>query len=118
MDSFDSYLLRKAYEKLSRLGDRLAKIDSAIDWEAFRPIIKAMYRNDTRARRGGDGQAAGAPAVVRAGRRGDGEAGRQPSRLPALPRAPRIRSDSTTIWQFRERLTATGANRLVWAELQ
>ena len=43
MDSFTSYIFSQAYEKVSRLGDRLAKID----WERFRPIIKAMYRNDT-----------------------------------------------------------------------
>jgi len=27
MESFDSYLLRQIYEKVARLGDRLAKID-------------------------------------------------------------------------------------------
>ncbi|MGD0803519.1 MAG: hypothetical protein ABSA11_05530, partial [Candidatus Bathyarchaeia archaeon] len=47
MESFDSYLLRKLYEKVKGKGDRLAKIGQAIDWEAFRPIIKAMYTNDT-----------------------------------------------------------------------
>ena len=47
MDSFTSYILRQAYEKVGRLGDRLAKIDAAVDWEPFRPIIRAMYRNDT-----------------------------------------------------------------------
>ena len=47
MESFGKYLLRKIYERVGRLGDRLAKIDKQIDWERFRPIIKAMYRNDT-----------------------------------------------------------------------
>ena len=47
MDSFTSYIFRQAYEKVSRLGDRLAKIDKQIDWERFRPIVKAMYTNDT-----------------------------------------------------------------------
>lgn len=49
-------MLRIAYQKIEKLGDRLAKIDSAIDWEAFRPIIKAMYRNDTE-----KGQSPGGP---------------------------------------------------------
>jgi hypothetical protein len=31
----------------SARGDRLTKIDFTIDWEAFRPITKAIYRNDT-----------------------------------------------------------------------
>ena len=47
MDTFRKYILRQTYRELSRLGDRLAKIDKQIDWERFRPIIKAMYRNDT-----------------------------------------------------------------------
>jgi IS5 family transposase len=51
MDSFTSYIFRQAYEKVKGKGDRLAKIKQAIDWEAFRPIIKTLYRNDTQ--RGG-----------------------------------------------------------------
>ena len=47
MDSFTSYILRQAYQRAARLGDRLAKIDQAVDWEAFRPIIRAMYTNHT-----------------------------------------------------------------------
>ena len=47
MDSFTSYIFRQAYEKVNRKGDRLAKIESAVNWERFRPIVKAMYRNDT-----------------------------------------------------------------------
>ena len=42
MEPFDGYLLLKFYEKAARLGDRLAKIDKQIDWEKFRPLIKAM----------------------------------------------------------------------------
>ena len=51
MDSFTSFILRQAYGRVAELGDRLAKIKQAINWERFRPIIKAMYRNDTQ--RGG-----------------------------------------------------------------
>ena len=46
-DSFDSYILRKLYEKTSRNGDKLAQAQQRIDWENFRLIIKAMYRNGT-----------------------------------------------------------------------
>ncbi len=45
MESFDSYLLKKLYLKVKGKGDRLAKIQSAIDWEKFRPIVSGMYRN-------------------------------------------------------------------------
>ena len=47
MESFDSYLLKKLYLKVKGKGDRLAKIQSAVNWEKFKPIIKAMYTNDT-----------------------------------------------------------------------
>ena len=47
MESFDSYLLKKLYLKVKGKGDRLTKIQSAVDWEKFRPIVKAMYTNDT-----------------------------------------------------------------------
>jgi IS5 family transposase len=47
MDSFTSYIFRQAYEKVKGKGDKLAKINSAINWERFRPIIKARYTNDT-----------------------------------------------------------------------
>jgi IS5 family transposase len=45
MDTFKAYMLRKAYERYQKLGDRLAKIEPLIDWEAFRPIIQGLYHN-------------------------------------------------------------------------
>jgi IS5 family transposase len=45
MDSFDSYLLRRAYKKIAKLGGRLAKADRHINWEKFRPIVSGIYRN-------------------------------------------------------------------------
>jgi hypothetical protein len=47
MDSFTSYIIHQAYEKVKGKGDKLAKIKQAVEWERFRPIIKAMYTNDT-----------------------------------------------------------------------
>jgi len=32
MDSFTSFTLRRLYEKIQRLGDRLARIEPLIDW--------------------------------------------------------------------------------------
>jgi len=37
MTTFRTYMLRKAYENVKKHGDRLARADSLIDWEAFRP---------------------------------------------------------------------------------
>jgi len=45
MKSFKSYLFREAYKEVRKLGDRLAKIEPLIDWEAFRPLITPLYDN-------------------------------------------------------------------------
>ena len=47
MDSFRIYMHRKAYPNVKKNGDILAEVDPLKDWEAFRPIIKPMYINDT-----------------------------------------------------------------------
>jgi ABC-type glycerol-3-phosphate transport system permease component len=49
MSTFRTYMLKKAYENVKKHGDRLARVNSLIDWEAFRPIITPMYHNNTRA---------------------------------------------------------------------
>ncbi len=45
MASFIDFAFREEYERVKLLGDRLSEIDSLIDWEAFRPIVKDMYNN-------------------------------------------------------------------------
>jgi len=45
MDSFRSYMLRKAYQNVKKNGDRLAEVDPLIDWTAFKPIIQPVYDN-------------------------------------------------------------------------
>ena len=45
MDTVKNYMLREAYKKIHKLGDRLAKIELFIDREAFRPIINYIYDN-------------------------------------------------------------------------
>jgi len=47
MKSLIDHSLKEEYEKVKKLGDRLAEVDSLIDWEAFRPIVAEMYRNKT-----------------------------------------------------------------------
>ena len=95
-----------------------------MNWEAFRPIIKDLYLNDTE--RGGRPNADEVVMVKLLIVQqwyglSDEEAEREavdrlsfrrflgyPDRVP----------DSTTIWFFRERLAKTGKDGLVWAELQ
>jgi IS5 family transposase len=123
-DSFDSYLLRKLYDKTARNGDRLAEAEKQVDWEAFRPIVKPVYTNDTpRGGRPNTDEVVMVKLLVLQQWYGlsDPELERQ-----ALNRLnfqhflgfPGDAPDYSTVWQFRERLAETGTDRLVWEELQ
>ena len=123
-DSFHSYLLRKLYMKTARNGDRLAEAEKQLDWEAFRPIIKPMYTNDTpRGGRPNTDPVVMVKLLVLQSWYGlsDPELERQ-----ALNRIdfqhflgfPGDAPDYSTVWSFRERLAETGTDRLIWEELQ
>ena len=124
MDSFRTYMLGEAYRNLEKLGDRLAKIKQAINWERFRPIIKAMYRNDTqRGGRPNTDEAVMMKLLVLQQWYGlsDPELEKQALNRLSFRRFlgyPERVPDSTTIWLFRERLAETGMDKLIWAELQ
>ncbi len=124
MDSFRSHMLRIAYKKVQKLGDRLARVEGLIDWEAFRPILAGLYRND--------GPKGGRPNIDEVLMvkllvlqhwygLSDPELERQVDdrlsfqRFLGFPESP---PDYSTVWQFRERLASTGKDREVWAELQ
>jgi len=47
MNTFKAYMLKKAYQRYQKLGDRLTKIEPLIDWDAFTPIIQGLYHNKT-----------------------------------------------------------------------
>lgn len=124
MQPFEKYLLQNEYRKLEKLGDRLAKADNLVDWEAFRPILKDLYLNDTeKGGRPNQDEVVMVKMLVVQQWYGlsDEEAEREavdrlsfrrflgyPDRVP----------DSTTIWLFRERLAKTGKDKEIWAELQ
>jgi IS5 family transposase len=124
MDSFSSYIFRKAYQKIHKLGDRLAEIEPLIDWEAFRPIIQPLY--DNRGPKGGRPNVDEVVMVKLLALQAwyglsDPELERQ-----ALNRIdfqhflgfPGDAPDYSTVWLFRERLAESGRDRLVWEELQ
>ena len=48
MKSLIDFSLSKEYEKVKRLGDKLAQVDSLIDRGAFIPTVAGMYRNMTK----------------------------------------------------------------------
>jgi IS5 family transposase len=51
MKSLTDFALNEEYKRVRRLGDKLAEIESLIDWEAFRPIVGKLYEN--KSERGG-----------------------------------------------------------------
>jgi len=124
MESFSSYLFRKAYKKIHKLGDRLAKIEPLIDWEAFTPIIQPLYDNQ--------GPQGGRPNIdpvvmvkmlVLQGWYGlsDPELERQANdriSFRSFLGYPDVIPDATTVWLFRERLAESGRDRAIWEELQ
>ena len=124
MDAFNKYILQQEYNKLAKLGDRLAKADQLINWEAFRPIIKDLYRNDTE--QGGRPNADEVVMVKLLVAQqwiglSDEEAEREAVDRLSFRRFlgyPERVPDSTTIWLFRERLAETGMDKRIWAELQ
>jgi len=124
MDSFTSFTLRKLYRKIHKLGDRLAKIEPLIDWEAFRPILQSLYDNQ-----GPQGGRPNIDPVVMVKMLvlqqwyglSDPELERQANDRISFHRFlgfPDVIPDATTVWLFRERLAETGKDKEVWAELQ
>jgi len=124
MNTFRTYMLKKAYENVKKNGDRLAQVDSLIDWEAFRPIITPMYRNKTsRGGRPNVDEVVMVKLLVLQEWYGlsDPELERQVDDRLSFQRFlgfPEKAPDYSTVWQFRERLAESGRNRLIWAELQ
>ena len=47
MTTFRTYILKKIYENVQKNGDRLAHVDSLIDWEDFRLTISPLCRSKT-----------------------------------------------------------------------
>jgi len=124
MSTFRTYLLKKAYENVKKHGDRLAQVDSLIDWEAFRPIIQPLYHNKTpRGGRPNVDPVMMMKLLVLQQWYGlsDPELERQVDDRLSFQRFlgfPEKAPDYSTVWQFRERLAESGRDRLVWAELQ
>ena len=124
MESFEKYLLQQEYRKLAKLGDRLAKADTLVDWERFRPIVKDFYMNDIeKGGRPNHDEVVMVKLLVVQQWYGlsDEEAEREAVDRLSFRRFlgyPECIPDSTTIWLFRERLAKTGKDKLIWAELR
>jgi IS5 family transposase len=124
MDSFISYGLRKAYDRLAKLGDPLAGVNTLIAWERFRPIAEELYDNKTE--RGGHPNIDCVMMIKilvlqqwysLSDQRMERELASNISFINFLG-YPESIPDSTTIWLFRERLTEKDKINAVWQELQ
>jgi IS5 family transposase len=110
MTTFRTYMLKKAYENVSKNGDKLAEADKLIDWEAFRPIIRPMYHNRTpRGGRPNVDEVVMMKLLVLQSWYGlnDPELERQVDDRLSFQRFlgyPEKAPDYSTVWQFRERL--------------
>ncbi|MGC9445442.1 MAG: IS5 family transposase [Candidatus Methanospirareceae archaeon] len=124
MKNFVDFGLNEAYKRVARLGDKLAEIESLLDWEAFRPIVGELY--DNKSERGGRpniDEVLMIKLLVLQQWHGlsDPELEKQVSdRLSFMKFLgfPQRIPDFTTVWRFRDRLAETGRDRVIWAELQ
>jgi IS5 family transposase len=115
---------KEAYKRVRRLGDKLAEIESLIDWEAFRPIVGKLYEN--KSERGGRpniDEVVMVKLLVLQQWHGlsDPELEKQVTDRISFRKFlsfPEAIPDFTTVWYFRERLARTGKDRAIWAELQ
>jgi len=124
MKSLLDIALQKHYERVKKLGDKLSEIDSLIDWEAFRPIVKGLYDNKT--------EKGGRPNIDEVvmikllilqswyGLTDQELEKRASDRISFLKFLgfPSSIPDYSTVWYFRERLSETGKDKDIWKELQ
>jgi len=124
MKTFTSFTLNNEYKHLEKPGDKLAEINCLIDWEAFRSIVKGMYKNQTE--RGGRPNMEWVLMIrLRVLQQWYGPSGPEMERKVAdrisfckFSGFPETIPDHLTVWYFRERLPETVKNQEIWRELQ
>jgi IS5 family transposase len=124
MDSLTDFALNEEYKRLQSVGDKLAEIESLIDWKPFRPILESMYMNKTSS--GGRPEAdviVMFKMLVLQQWHGlsDPELEKQCIDRISFRRFlgyPDYVPDSTTVWSFRKRIIDNGKEQEIWQELQ
>lgn len=124
MSTFINYFMKEEYSKFKALGDPLDTLDTIIDWEGFRPLLRDMYSNDE-----GKGGRPNIDEIIMFKMLvlqeyyglSDPELERQANDRISfrhfLGYPPKI-PDKATIWLFRERIKESGLETLLWEELQ
>ena len=124
MQTLTDFALNEEYERLKKLGDRLAEIEALIAWGEFRPIIRGMYNNTSeKGGRPNIDEIVMIKMLILQQWHGlsDPELERQVADRISFRRFlgfPEVIPDYSTVWKFRERLSKTGKDKEVWRELQ
>ncbi len=124
MDDLTDFALNEEYKRLQSVGDKLAEIESLIDWKPFRPILESMYNNKTAS--GGRPEAdviVMFKMLVLQQWHGlsDAELERQCIDRISFRKFlsfPEYVPDSTTVWSFRKRIVDNGKEDQIWTEMQ
>jgi IS5 family transposase len=116
--------MKQAYDRLAKLGDPLAEVNSLLDWGRFHPIADELYDNKTE--RGGHPNI-DCVLMIKilalqqwynlSDQRMERELTCDISFMNFLG-FPETIPDSTTIWLFRERRKEKGEINAIWQELQ
>ena len=123
MSSLLDEALKEKY-RMNAINDPLAFAKDAIDWTAFPPLLKDLYHNDT-----DNGGRPNIPIKTMVKilflqsmfNMADEQAEkliRDRISFMNFLDYPDILPDAKTIWYFRERISKTGRDRIIWNELQ
>ncbi len=118
-----NYGLTEKYEEYARYGDKLSDMGKQIDWESLRPIFDDLYHNDTE--KGGRSNID--PIVMVkvlflqstyniVDEQIEKELHDRISFMHFLGFPDKI-PDSRTVWLFRERLSSTGKDKVMWKKI-
>ncbi len=115
--------LKEKY-RMNAINDPLAFAKDAIDWSAFPPLLKDLYHNDTD--RGGRPNIPIITMVKVLFRQSVFNIVDEQGETLIRDRIsfmnfldyPDLLPDAKTIWYFRQRLSKTGRDRIIWNEVQ
>jgi len=124
MTSFQHYVLKEQYKRVSGLGDRLELMKEQIDWNPFIPLVGSVYHDNS--------DTGGRPhtdevLVVRCMLLQNWYGLSDPELEYQINDRLSFRNflgfpeeipDFTTVWKARERLNNAGVDRKIWSELQ
>lgn len=121
---FNQYILKKNYEKIHGLGDRLELMKEQIDWKPFIPLVSSVfYDNKEQGGRPHTDEIIVVKTMLLQGWYGlsDPELEFQVHDRISFQNFldfPKSIPDFSTIWKIRERLKDAGIEKQIWDELQ